>query len=66
MLKTLYDNFNRWYFSPLLKDFHLIKIRGFGHFLVERGRLGSQRMGIYIPWYDIIIWKFKQLKARIF
>jgi len=47
---TLWQKFVIWVFSPHLDDFVVVKVKGYGIFLVDKKR-GGQRMTIHIPWY---------------
>jgi hypothetical protein len=53
MFKKLFDKFIIYTFEPYLINFKIIKVKGFGSFIVETK--SGQRMGIYIPWYKGLI-----------
>ncbi len=51
---TLWGKMLIWLFSKCLVHFKVVKVRGFGIFLVDRKR-GGQRMALHLKWYNIFI-----------
>ncbi len=48
MIKRFYDKLVIYMFSSYLGGFEVVKVSGFGVFLVDKG---PQRMTIFFPWW---------------